>query len=58
MNQLIEEKLKSERAMELERWRWEAARLQELQDMLSCATFEQQTLKQEDAEHQSYLGKV
>ena len=52
MNKLIVEKLKSEQAMEPERGRWEAAQLQVLRDMLSCATSEQQALSHKDAEHQ------
>ena len=50
--------LKSERTTEVDRGRREVAQLQELRDMLSCATSEQQALSQKDAEHQSYLGKV
>ena len=38
LNELIEEQLKSERAMELERGHWEAAQLEELRDKLSRAT--------------------
>ena len=48
----------SERTTELERGHREAAQLQELRDMLSCAKSEQQALSQKEAKHQSHLGKV
>ena len=48
MDKLIEEKLKSERAVNLERGRWEAAQLEELRNTLSCAKPEQRALSQKD----------
>ena len=58
MNKLIEERLKSERAMELERGRWEAAQREELRDTLSCATSEEKAISHKDAEHEPHFSKV
>ena len=44
--------------MERERRHKEAAQLQELRDMLSCAKSEQQALRQKEAEHVSHLVKI